>query len=104
MIRFERAPLIDYKLIDSGTVVDPVLCEVDNVNMSASSIAATTATLGFLTSEAELALQEAKRLREQLAALPEGDPKRAFLERAIQDLLDRSRRFSTVVTSTAASS
>jgi hypothetical protein len=72
--------------------------------MSSSSIATTTATLGFLTSEAALALQEAKRLRDQLAALPEGDPKRAILEKAIQDLLDRSRRFSTVVAGTAASS
>jgi hypothetical protein len=72
--------------------------------MSHSSTATTTATLGFLTSEAALALEEAKRLREQLIALPEGDPKKAILEKAIQDLLDRSRRFSTVVTSTAASS
>lgn len=78
--------------------------EVDNAVMSYSSTATTTATLGFLTSEAALALQEAKRLREQLASLPEGDPQRSVLEKAIQDLLDRSRRFSTVVTSTASSS
>jgi hypothetical protein len=71
--------------------------------MSNSSTATTTATLGFLNSEAALALQEAKKLREQLSALPEGDPKRAILERTIQDLLDRSRRFSTIVTSTASS-
>jgi len=69
---------------------------------SASSTA--NAALTFLTSEAALALEEAKKLRDQLNALSATDPQRPVLERRIQELVDRSRRFSTMVTSTASGS
>jgi len=71
--------------------------------MNSSTVAATTA-LGFLSTEAAMALEQAKRLRDELAKLGPNDPKRPVLEKEIQDLLARSQRFSTIVTSTASSS
>lgn len=87
-----------------GPPVDPPFYEADNDEMSNSSTTATSTALGFLTTEASLALEQAKKLRDELNALPANDPKREVLEKTIQDLLDRSRRFSTIVTSTASSS
>jgi len=50
-----------------------------------------------------MALEEAKRLKTQLEALPPNDPTRPVLQKQIEDLLQRSLRYSNIVTSTASS-
>ncbi|MDA1118577.1 MAG: hypothetical protein O2979_11380 [Proteobacteria bacterium] len=69
-----------------------------NTNVSSN------AALNVLNAEAFAALEEAKRLRAQLESLPKDDPSRAFLLKQIDDLVQRSLRFSSIVTSTASSS
>ncbi|MDH4173915.1 MAG: hypothetical protein OEV97_09255 [Betaproteobacteria bacterium] len=72
---------------------------MSNVNVSSN------AALTFLNTEASLALEEAKRLRAQLESIPKEDAAtRAALLKQIEDLVQRSLRFSNAVTSTAGSS
>jgi len=59
--------------------------------------------LNILSSEAYSLLEQAKKYRADMDALPPNDPRRAVYEEMIRDLLDRSRRLSSVVTSTASS-
>jgi hypothetical protein len=71
---------------------------MSNANVSSN------AALNFLNAEAFAALEEAKRLRAQLENLPKDDPRRSELLKQIDDLVQRSLRFSNIVTSTASSS
>lgn len=72
---------------------------MSNVNVSSN------AALTFLNTEASLALEEARRLRAQLESIPKEDAAaRAALLKQIEDLIQRSLRFSSIVTSTASSS
>ena len=70
-------------------------------NMSSS--AAANASLGMLASEAQSLYEKAKRLRQEMDKLPQGDPQRALYEKAILELLDSARKLSATVTSTASS-
>lgn len=69
------------------------------------SNASTTANaaISILGSEAFIALEEAKKLKAQLEALPPDDPTRPILQKQIEDLVQRSLRYSNIVTSTASS-
>lgn len=54
--------------------------------------------VGFMQDEAESLLEAAKRYREQMNAMPEGDSRRAVLWDVILFLLSRSRAMSAQVT------
>ena len=60
-------------------------------------------TLNILSSEAYSILEQAKKYRADMEKLPQDDPRRAVYEEMIRDMLERSRRFSSIVTSTASS-
>ena len=60
--------------------------------------------LNVLSAEASSLLDQAKRYRVEMNELPEGDSRRDVYERMIRDLLDRSNRLSSAVSSTASSS
>lgn len=60
-------------------------------------------TLNILSSEADSILDQAKKYRVEMDALPANDPRRDVYEKMIRDLLERSRRLSITVTSTASS-
>ena len=60
-----------------------------------------SASLDILSSEADSLLQQAKDYRAELESLPADDPRREVFERIIRDLLERSRRLSSAVASTA---
>lgn len=60
-------------------------------------------TLNILSSEADSILDQAKKYRAEMDALPPNDPRREVYEKMIRDLLERSRKLSIVVTSTASS-
>jgi hypothetical protein len=70
--------------------------------MSQSSNA--NASLGLLSSEAISLLEQAKRYKAAMDALPEGDPRRPVYDNIIRDLLERSRRLSSVVVTTSTTS
>ncbi len=60
-----------------------------------------------LSSEADSLIEQAEDYRlkmEKLPTGPEGDAQRAIYEAIIRDLLDRSRKLSTTVTSSASGS
>lgn len=60
-------------------------------------------SLSILSSEADSLLEQAKQYRADLEALPPEDPRREVYEKIIRDLLERSRRLSSEVTSIAKS-
>ena len=62
-----------------------------------------TSTLKLLSSEADLILEQARKYRAEMDALPAGDSRREIYEKIIRDLLDHSQKLSMVVTSTASS-
>ena len=76
--------------------------ERHNELMGMSTVIGNTA-LGFLTSEAQSLLAQAKKYRDEMNALPEGDPRRGVYEKAIRDLVERANRISTAVTTTITS-
>ena len=63
-----------------------------------------TSTAGFLSTEATSLLEQAKKYRALMEALPEGDPNRSVYEGIIRDLLERSRRYSSFVINTTSGS
>lgn len=75
--------------------------------MGMATITANTA-LGFLTTEAESLLAQARKYRAEMNALPPDDKRRQVYEEAIRDLVDRANRISntvsTTITSTSSSS
>jgi hypothetical protein len=76
-------------------------------NTDMSNFAASSSALRALASEAESLLNQAKKYREEMEALPktpEGDAQRQIYEKMIRDLLERSRRLSVTVTTSATSS
>jgi len=75
-----------------------------NRRMTITANNSTNASLGILSSEADSLLSQAKEYRKLMEALPVNDPQRAVYEKIILDLLQRSRRMSVAVTSTASSS
>jgi hypothetical protein len=48
-------------------------------------------------------LDQAKKYRAEMEKLPENDPGRKIYEQMIRDLLDRSRKLSVTVTTSASS-
>lgn len=70
---------------------------------SFSSVTSTSA-LKLLSSEADMILEQARKYRQEMEELPENDPRRELYQKFIRDLLEHSRKLSTVVTSTASSS
>ena len=71
-----------------------------------SNFATSSSALRILASEAESLLTQAKKYREEMEALPktsEFDAQRQIYEKMIRDLLERSRRLSETVTSSATS-
>ncbi len=56
-------------------------------------------SLNFLAAEADSLLEQAKKLRAEMAKLPEGDARRPVYDGMIRELLDRSRKFSERVIS-----
>lgn len=63
-----------------------------------------SSSLGFLTSEADALLNQAKKYRQEMDALPQGDTRREVYEKMIRELLDLSRKLSNkVMTSTSSS-
>ena len=69
-----------------------------------SSFGTSTSALKLLSSEADEILDQARAYRVEMDNLPEGDVRREVYEKVIRDLLERSRKLSTVVTSTASKS
>jgi cytochrome c-type biogenesis protein CcmH/NrfG len=61
-------------------------------------------SLGVLSNEAESLLNQAREYRKMMDELPANDQRREVYEKIIRDLLERARRFSSVVTSTSSSS
>lgn len=61
------------------------------------------APLELLSSEAASLLDEAREYRAEMDKLPADDPGRSIYERIIRNLLERSRRLSDSVSSTASS-
>ena len=70
--------------------------------MSGPPTEAANASLGILASEAQALYDKAKRLREEMDRLPQGDAQRALYEKTILELLDSAQKLSMRV-STAAS-
>jgi len=70
--------------------------------MGMATIVGNTA-LGYLTSEAQSLLDQAKKYREMMNSLPEGDSRREVYKQAIQDLVERANRISSNVTTTITS-
>lgn len=70
--------------------------------MGMATATANTA-LGFLTAEAESLLAQARKYREEMNALPTGDPRVEVYSRIIRDLVDRANRISSTVTTTVSS-
>lgn len=64
----------------------------------------TSNALTALSTEAESLLEKAKQYRQDMEALPAGDPRREVYEKLIRDLLNASSSLSATVTSTAKSS
>jgi hypothetical protein len=65
---------------------------------------ASSNALGLLSSEAGSLLDQAKTYRAMMEALGPDDPRRSVYETVIRDLLERSRRLSSVVVTTSSSS
>ena len=57
--------------------------------------------LSELASQADSLLTKAKKLREEMNALPPNDPQREVYETAIRELLESSRNLSEAVTARA---
>jgi hypothetical protein len=62
------------------------------------------ASLNILASEADSLLDQAKKYRAEMDALPAGDPRREVYDKMIRDLLERSRRLSNAVTTSTSTS
>jgi hypothetical protein len=73
------------------------------VLMKPATNTTSTSTLKLLSSEADLILEQARKYRAEMDALPANDPRRDVYEKFIRDLLDHSQKLSMVVTSTASS-
>ena len=71
--------------------------------MGFSTNASTSASLGFLTSEADALLSQAKKYRQEMDALPPGDTRREVYEKMIRELLDLSRKLSNKVVASTSS-
>jgi len=77
----------------------------DNFPMSRpSSTSTATYSLSLLSSEAASLLEQARKYREIMDGLDLTDPRREVYDQVIRDLLERSRRLSSVVVTTTASS
>ncbi len=75
--------------------------------MVMSNFATSSSALRVLASEAESLLNQAKKYREEMEALPknaEFEAQRQIYEKMIRDLLERSRRLSETVATSATSS
>ena len=70
--------------------------------MSTSTVSANV-SLGLLSSEAHSLLDQARKYRQEMEALPQDDPRRPVYEKLILDLLERSRKLSVTVTTSASS-
>ncbi len=57
----------------------------------------------LLSSEAHSLLEQARKYRQEMEALPQNDPRRPVYERLILGLLERSRKLSVTVTTSASS-
>ena len=71
-----------------------------------SDFATSSSAWKALSSEAESLLNQAKQYRKEMEALPdttEGKAKREVYEKMIRDLLERSRKLSVQVTTSASS-
>lgn len=65
------------------------------------SVSTSAAALNILSSEATSLIEQAKRYKAMMDALPagpEGDAQRKIYEQVINDLLDRSRRINFAIT------
>jgi len=69
-----------------------------------SSTSTATYSLSLLSSEAASLLEQARKYREIMDGLDLTDPRREVYDQVIRDLLERSRRLSSVVVTTTASS
>jgi hypothetical protein len=70
-------------------------------DMSTSSTATANVSLGLMVSEASSLLEQARKYRTEMDALPESDPRKEVYEKIIRDLLDRAQKLSVAVTSNA---
>ena len=71
---------------------------------TSSSTAAANISLTTLASEAQSLYEQARRYREEMEKLPAGDPRREVYEKTILDLLERARKMSETLTTTATNS
>ena len=72
--------------------------------MSAESFSTSTDSLRALASAAEALLNQAKKYRDEMEALPktpEGEAQRQIYEKTIRDLLEQARKLSITVTTSA---
>jgi hypothetical protein len=72
-----------------------------------TSTSSSTAAIGILSSEATSLIEQAKKYKAMMDALPagpEGDEKRKIYEQIITDLLERSRRLNFAITTNVSSS
>lgn len=72
-----------------------------------NTISSGTAAIGILSSEATSLIDQAKKYKAMMDALPpgpEGDAARKAYEQIITDLLERSRRLNFAITSNVSSS
>lgn len=77
---------------------------MSKLTTTVSSTSTAISSLSLITEEATSMLDQVKRYREELASLPADDPRRAVYESIIRDLIDRSRRLSSFITTTRANS
>lgn len=84
-------------------LIAPTLFQDDNYFMARapSDTSSANVSLGILASEAQSLYEKAKRLREEMDKLPQGDSQRALYEKTILELLDSARKLSATVSSTA---